>query len=213
MTLAVLGTTTGQDLGESEDSWKTWWSDQQGYRYDVTEPPNKPTFTQIIETPGAQVHHSCFGAGTLVRTLGGSRPIESIQVGDQVLSQDVKSGALSFEPVLAVFHNRPAATLRVELEGKEAIVVTGIHRFWKANHGWTMARDLKPGDAIRTLDGPARVASIEADTMQPVFNLEVSRGRSFFVGQRGSLVHDNSLVLPALEPFDGAPALAAIPRD
>ena len=34
----------------------------------------------------------------------------------------------------------------------ESIAATGIHRFWKAGNGWTMARDLKPGDRIRALD-------------------------------------------------------------
>ena len=32
--------------------------------------------------------HSCFAAGTVVRTLTGLRPIESIRAGDRVLAQD-----------------------------------------------------------------------------------------------------------------------------
>ena len=39
--------------------------------------------------------------------------------------------------------------------GDESVVATGIHRFWKAGGGWVMARELKPGDPIRTLDWPA----------------------------------------------------------
>ena len=118
-------------------------------------------------------------------------------------------GRLSYQPVLAVFHNPPAPTLRVSL-GDESIVATGIHRFWKAGHGWAMARDLKAGDTIRTLGGAARVTAVESDETQPVFNLEVAEGGSFFVGQQGALVHDNSRVHPTPEPFDAAPDLAAV---
>jgi len=159
-----------------------------------------------IRMPG--VRHNCFKGGTPVRTLTGPRAIESIRVGDQVLSQDVQTGALSYQPVLFVFHNPPAETLRVELESG-SIVSTTIHRFWKAGQGWVMARDLKPGDPIRTLDGTTRVRTVENDEVQPVFNLQVARGASFFVGEPGTLVHDNSLVRPVAVPFDAPPQLAA----
>jgi hypothetical protein len=72
-----------------------------------------------------------------------------------------------------------------------------------------MARELKPGDLVRGIDGVARVSSVEPGDEQPVFNLEVARGQSFFVGRRGLLVHDNSLVAPSPSPFDARPALSA----
>jgi hypothetical protein len=152
-------------------------------------------------------HHSCFAAGTPVQTLTGLRPIETIRLGDEVLTRDTSSGALSYQPVVAVFHNKPNQTLKVTL-GDEAIVATGIHRFWKAGRGWTMTRDLKPGDLIRTLGGLARVEGVESDRVQPVFNLQVAEGESFLVGRQGALVHDNSLVLPVAAPFDAEPSLA-----
>ena len=110
---------------------------------------------------------------------------------------------------MAVFHNAPAPTLRIKL-GDETVVATGIHRFWKAGKGWVMARELKPGDALRTIGGTARVGSVETDVVRPVFNLEVAEGQSFFVGAAGTLVHDNSLVTPAPAPFD---ALAEVEAD
>ncbi len=83
-------------------------------------------------------------------------------------------------------------------------MATGIHRFWKAGKGWTMARDLKAGDPVRTLGGVATVASVVADKTQPVFNLEVADGHDFFVGRAAALVHDNSLVEATPAPFDAA---------
>ena len=50
-----------------------------------------------------------------------------------------------------------------------------------------MARDLKPGDLIRTLGGTRPGKSVES-----VYNLEVARGRSFFVGKGGALGHAES---------------------
>jgi Pretoxin HINT domain len=116
---------------------------------------------------------------------------------------------LGFEPVLAVYHNKPAPTLRLTISG-DAIVVTGIHRFWKAGKGWAMARELKVGDHLRAVGGVVEVQSIEASNVQPVFNLEVAENRDYFVGMKQMLVHDYSLVQPVLEPFDREPDLAVI---
>ena len=94
--------------------------------------------------------------------------------------------------------------------GGESIVATGIHRFWKAGKGWTMARDLKPGDIVRTVGGTARVESVMPDKVQPVYNLDVAENRDFFVGKHGCLVYDFSIVQPVVAPFDHAPDLASL---
>jgi hypothetical protein len=209
----VLRFVAADDPGDERESWLRWWSDQNGYAYETPkERPYETPRRTITQHVVVWSHMSCFAAGTPVRTIDGDRPIETLKVGDQVLAQDVTTGALSFQPIVAVYHNKPAATLRVALGG-ETIVATGIHRFWKAGRGWTMARDLKPGDRVRTVGGTAEVLSVESDSVQPVFNLEVARNRSFFVGFAGALVHDNSLVEPVARPFDAAPDLAAIGPD
>jgi hypothetical protein len=194
-----------RDPARARDAWRAWWADEQGYSYTPGAPPRKRKVRSVVHV---YVTNSCFAAGTPVRTLLGLRPIETIQLGDQVLAQDVTTGALGFEPVVAIYHNPPKPTLRIDLGG-EAIVATSIHRFWKAGQGWAMARDLKPGDAIRRLGGTAQVVSVSEETVQPVFNLDVAQSRSFFVGASGALVHDNSLVDPVLHPFDASKAVAA----
>src|SRR5262249_30821513 len=108
-----------------------------------------------------------------------------------------------------VYHNKPSLLLKIRL-GHETIAATPIHRFWKVGTGWTMARDLKPGDRLRTLGGLARVTSVEEGSIEPVFNLKVAEGQSFFVGKQKLLVHAHSLVQPVLKPFDTVPELAAI---
>jgi tetratricopeptide (TPR) repeat protein len=209
--LAVLTAITAKDLGADPEPWKQWWTDRLGYAYQSSQSESKPTYTTFVTEPlpAPLTHHSCFGAGTLVRTVDGPRTIESIEVGDRVLSQNTTTGSLEFRPVLAVYHNKPASTLRLS-SGGEPIVVTGIHRFWKAGKGWTMARELKAGDQLRMVGGVAKIQSIEPDAVQPVFNFEVAGDRDYFVGKAGMLVHDNSLVQPVLEPFDRQPDKAAL---
>jgi hypothetical protein len=200
--LPVLTELTSQDLGADPQAWTRWWTNELGYSY-RSQP--KPVFAEVVAAPeplvSANATSSCFAAGTPVQTMSGPRAIEQIQVGDQVLSQDVTSGALRFEPVVAVWHNRPDQTFRIKL-GDEEILSTEIHRFWKAGQGWTMVRDLKPGDQLRTRDGLREVKSIEPDRVVPVFNLEVENGRSFFVGAAGALVHDYTLIEKVDRPFD-----------
>ncbi len=208
---AVIGQEPPKGLGKAREAWKAWWLDQQGYVPSPKRKKKKPTITEPIGLDevvtysdtvpaGLLPRHSCFGAGTTVRTLDGPRPVEAIRVGDRLLTQDTTTGALAFRPAVAIYHNPPSATLRIDLGG-EAVVATGIHRFWIVGKGWVMARDLKPGDSVRALGGTSRVVSIMPDEVQPVFNLEVSGG-DFFVGKPGALVHDNSLVQPVLSPFD-----------
>jgi hypothetical protein len=218
--LGVLAHFTSQKIKPYRDNWVTWWADDQGYGTETPRVTPKPTVVENVPLayqPQQRIGQfewdpqlgylprpprtSCFGIGTLVRTKLGPRPIETLEIGDQVLAQNPENGSLSYQPVLKVFHNPPAALLRITFES-ESILATGIHRFWKPGHGWVMARELKPGDAIRTCDGLASVKSVETLPPQPVFNLEVAGMPSFFVGRAGALVHDNTLAEPPAHPFD-----------
>ncbi len=222
--LVALKAVTGADIGEDAVAWGRWWSERMGFDNGlaVTDDPNsaKPTLFEEVplgytptaplglltgQTIGFVVHPSCFAGGTPIRTIEGDRAIESIRPGDLVLVQDTRGGALSYQPVVAVFHNPPNQTYRVDLGG-EAVTATGIHRFWKAGKGWAMARDLRAGDVVRTLGGVATVTSVEPGRVQPVFNFEVAEGRSYFVGKLGALVHDNSPVEAVPHPFDAVGA-------
>jgi hypothetical protein len=190
---------------DDEDEWHRWWFDRLGYRYDP--PPQVTTAVSASpQIPGPSIR-SCFIAGTPVQTLHGLRPIETLQVGDQVLSQDTATGALSFQPVLVLHHNPPGSTLRLELDNGETIVPSIYHRFWRAGIGWAIARDLKPGEIVRTLEGRARIKTISPGRTEPIFNLDVDGSRTFFVGTHGALVHDNTLPASPAMPFDAEPAL------
>jgi hypothetical protein len=200
--LPLLESLTNQNFGIDPGQWTNWWADQLGYVVDSRYSEDKPTFTQVFVP-----HTACFAAGTLVQTIAGPRKIESIAVGDRVLSQQTSTGVLSFQPVLATHLNGPSATLRIT-SGGETIVATGIHRFWKAGVGWTMARELKSGDRLRMIGGTVSIESIEPGPTQKVYNLTIAENRDFVVGNAGLLVHDFSFVQPVSEPFDHPAKLA-----
>ncbi len=48
-----------------------------------------------------------------------------------------------------------------------------------------------------------------AGPVVPLFNRDVARDRSCFVGRHDTLVHDNTPPEPRLEPCDAGPSLAA----
>ena len=208
--LPALEAVTGRSFGEDKEAWKAWWIDRRGYRY-VTPPKPVVTFSDVVDESRYVSVQSCFAAGTPVATRNGLRAIETIRVGDQVLSRDDGTGALSYQPVVAVQHNPPDKTLRLKI-GAEEIVATGYHRFWRPGLGWVMARELKVGQTIRTRDGLATVEAIAEAPVQPVFNLDVARTRSYFVGQSGAFVHDNSPPSAELRPFDAVDLKAVASR-
>ena len=70
-----------------------------------------------------------------------------------------------------------------------------------------MARDLKPGDGVRTVDGIAHVGSITPEQVRPVFNLEVADDATFFAGAAGVLTHDNTPIGRRSTPFDAVASL------
>ncbi|APW59069.1 polymorphic toxin-type HINT domain-containing protein [Paludisphaera borealis] len=220
---AILTSVSGRDFGDDRDKWMEWVCDVEGYVFPLKIAASAPptideavplgyqpqTFpvAVVTRTVGFQVSHSCFAGGTLVRTLRGTRPIEEVMPGDQVLTADTSSGSLQYRPVVRAYRNPPNETYRLDL-GKESIVATGIHRFWKAGHGWIMAREIKAGDRLRTIGGAAEVVAVTKDQVQPVFNLQLDGGDDFCVGELGVIAHDNSFVNPVERPFDGVPTLA-----
>ena len=100
--LALLESLTGEKLGDQPGPWQAWWAEQLGFSFSDTSSENKPSYTDTVEAPDIPVilpmvsyyKASCFAAGTLVQTVAGTRTIESLAIGDRVLSQDSASGAL-----------------------------------------------------------------------------------------------------------------------
>src|SRR5262249_48628905 len=133
-----------------------------------------------------------FALGTLVRASGGIQRIESIRLGEMVLSQNTATGELSFQPVIRVDRRASKPVVRIATAA-EMLVATSVQRFWRAGQGWVMARDLSPGDRVRAIGGCVTVKSRLDDPDAPVIGLEVAQNHDLFVGGGGLLVHDAGL--------------------
>ena len=223
----VLRAVGGEDHGTDSVAWTGWLVNLNGYAMTTSSQPDVPTYTvdvplayQPRAVPTTTTSHissvassvdltvaptskiaSCFGAGTLVRTLTGPRAIETLQVGDLVLTQSISTGSLSYHPILIVHHNPPSPTFLIKL-GCDRIVSSPFHRFWKVGQGWVMAHEIHEGDRLRLLSGTAVVERFQAGEVQLVYNLDIAENADFFAGSSAALVHDNTLPDPRLVPFD-----------
>ena len=194
--IPVLEDISGQKIGADIGAWQTWFNNLVGFNsLQASEPPTvteevplayqpQPIPLGSFVAPIQVMRISCFGPGTIVRTLAGTAPIESLNVGDQVLTQNVKTGALAYKPILVVHHNPPSKTYQIKL-GAETIVSSYFHRFWKAGSGWVMARDLKVGDHIRTLNGTVGVTAIKEGRGRAGVQSRRGRRRRLFRRRRG----------------------------
>ena len=218
--MTVLCQTTGQQLDDQPAKWWAWWWQDYNESYNVTggtsqtdgdapaKPENHydgyveyqgstPTYGTIRSVGSGPAAFSCFAPGTKVWTLTGRQPIERIKIGDCLLAQDVESGELAYKPVLATTVRQPGPRMRVRLGG-ESIVATPSHPFWVVGRGWQMTKQLVVGDRVHTPSGGVTVESIEKLGADPslatgwAYNLIVADFNSYFVGDQGILVHDNT---------------------
>ena len=210
----LLANVTDKDLGDDPLAWWDWWDKYNEYASDDERRTEEQRYvnTQFeyyrmpdyvpVSTP-----HSCFAAGTMVWTRTGLQPIETLEIGDFVLSQEVKSGKLSYQTVLGRTVRKDRPTLLIKC-GSETIQATLGHPMWVSGAGWKMAKELQPGDVLHGVKGPMLVESVAAAEPIDVFNLVVEDTHNYFVGTAGILVHDNSPRAPVETVVPGLVAAA-----
>jgi len=167
----------------------------------------------------------CFAAGTTVATPHGARAIQTLRVGDKVLSEDPTTHKVEAETVQRVIHDPASPLLAVDLSDGSTITTTLTHSFWvdagariAPGGAWLWAEHLRPGDQLRTADGRL-VSVVRVRTgvgRADVWTLTVARDHTFFVGTAQVLVHNTNCPpgsnsgkptqLPL--PFDDLPPLA-----
>lgn len=149
---------------------------------------------------------ACFAAGTLVATPTGLRPIESIDVGDDVIGVDmigvdVPGGVRPLQRrVLATKVTRDRELVALSLlrgDGPpDVLLVTREHPFYEMSRsggpGWSAAGALTEGSVVATGSGPATVTSTAATARrEDVYNLEVEGVHTYLVGSYGAVVHND----------------------
>lgn len=151
---------------------------------------------------------SCFPAGTEIWTQQGRVPIGRIKIGDRVLSQNPDTGELAFRLVLNTTLRPPSPMIKVTVDG-EVIITTLGHPFWVAGKRWRMAKLLEVGDQLHGVSGVLTIDEVDDQVpMNEAHNLVIADWATYFVGEKGVLVHDNTYraptraLVPGLLPED-----------
>lgn len=155
---------------------------------------------KILDQAGAACTiDNSFTPGTLVLLADGtSKPIEEIELGDEVLAMDEGGGKSQAQPVTALISGTGAkdlVTITLAGDGGGSLVATDGHPFWApALDAWVDAGDLKVGQWLRTSAGSlVQIEQVEHETrVQPVHNLTVANGHTYYVlaGEAPVLVHN-----------------------
>jgi hypothetical protein len=142
----------------------------------------------------------CFVAGTDVATPDGSQPIESLVVGDAVLSRDPETGEMVVGRVAQTFVHDDAALVELHLAEapSHGLRATPTHPFFTADRGWVEAGDLRPNEELVDASGaPLHVAFVTALAEHAtVYNFEVTGTHTYFAGPDLVWVHNACQNLP-----------------
>lgn len=120
----------------------------------------------------------CFAAGTPVLFADGStKAIETIKVGDMVLSRhhENPTGEVLKCQVVRVFQNGPKKTYKLTFENGLTIQATPEHPFYVKDQGWVSCETLEPGTTCVSAENTPQVLVAKVLDLEPVpvYNLEV----------------------------------------
>lgn len=158
---------------------------------------------------------NCFPAGTLLTTVAGSRPIETVERGDRVWAYDLVAGEWRPCRVLKTFRRLYRGRSAFVTAAGETVECTFLHPYWvvrgeglaarprrphlppvpagaTALGRWVDAGDVQVGDELLLRDG--RVVAVEGVRHGPyhaeVYNVEVEDLHCYAVGPHGVLMHN-----------------------
>jgi hypothetical protein len=189
--VAVLTSVTDQSFGNNPRQWWDWWQDYTDYDRSRERPIYETREESGVYVRPERPAYECFVRGTPVWTKTGRRPIESLAVGDLVLSQNVNSGEIAYKPVLLRTLRQAGPVVEIATS-KEKFRSTRGHPLWVDGAGWRMAKELEAGANLHALAGQPCVESVEPATNAETYNLVVADFNTYFIGTNGVLVHDNT---------------------
>lgn len=193
--LPVLASTTGKEFNTAKQWWD-WWRESNEY-YSSEHPVDYRIYSGTDRryygnmNDSLTVNPSCFTKGTPIWTKTGNRAIETLELGDLVLSQDVDTGEFSYKPLIGRTVRPPSPTIKISLEDDQVQATKG-HPFWVSGVGWQMAKELGNGAVLHGISGSEKIRSVEPMGDAEAYNLVVADFSTYFVGESGFLVHDNT---------------------
>jgi hypothetical protein len=204
--LWVLKQVTQESVAADPAAWWNWWNERNEVFVSSQKSINTIQQTQTVSivdqvpttsatSSGGSQKLDCLAAGTLVCTSEGQKAIETIRVGDMVLSQHPETGELAYKPVLKTTIRPKGQLIKVTIDGEE-LQTSGGHLFWVSGEGWVKSRNLQAGMVLHAADGLARVQAIDKGDSAETFNMVVADFNTYFVGADKVLSHDNTVRQP-----------------
>lgn len=190
----ALRRATDVNPGDSPEDWWRWWYDENEI-YTAARPVSYKRVEAVEVTSSPQIPSSgeCLVAGTPIWTDLGPKPVESLQVGDRVLCQNLDNRKLEYRTVLYPTTRPETPTFQIMLED-ESIQASGGHLFWVKGEGWTKTRDLRVGWSLQTANGSSvEIKYIQSSASLPLYNLVVDHHANYFVGSSKILSHDSTI--------------------
>ena len=135
----------------------------------------------------------CFLAGTLIHTINGLKPIESITTKDKVYCYNEIEQKLTEQQVSKTFSNFAVKYLEITTN-KQTIEVTGQHLFYqKGSATWIKAYQLKTGMHLYNpvTDSLEKITNKKIrENKVTTYNFEVPTHHNYLVGKTGILAHN-----------------------
>jgi RHS repeat-associated protein len=138
----------------------------------------------------------CFAAGTLVATANGDEPIETLEVGDEVIAVNESTGEVQHKKILKVFVNPRRPIWELTIVGEDGSIdvhrVTDDHPYWVKGMGWLPVAQLHTGMQLTSGNGQTlQLSDVRfTGTVETTYNLEVADWHTFLVGQQRVLAHN-----------------------
>jgi hypothetical protein len=118
--------------------------------------------------------------------------IETIKVGDYVLSWNESNGKREYKKVLNTFIRDTSLIYTLKI-GSDKLETTWNHPFWVQGKGFVKAKDLVLGEKLVSSQG--KILSLNDITIEErdktVYNFEVEDNHTYYVGQEEVLVHND----------------------
>ncbi|WP_235595689.1 TIGR04388 family protein [Leptospira weilii] len=149
-----------------------------------------------LNSQGEFVPRTCFTAGTLVHTSNGTKVIEDVKVGDQVLSWDEETGEQEYHRVVKTFQREVNVVYTIVYSNGTQVETTDEHPFYIEEKGWVAAKDLRSGELSVLSSGKTlEISSITiSERVATVYNFEVEDSHSYYVSEAGVLVHNDCVI-------------------
>jgi hypothetical protein len=124
------------------------------------------------------INGCCVAAGTLIATPQGDKPVESLAVGDAVLTLS-PSGDTEHGRIVRIKRHLSLGCNTISLTNGKQIRVTQWHPV-STRSGWVKAANLEKGRELQTLTGFQRITDIKSELkLQTVYDLSIAPNPNF----------------------------------